>query len=219
LTHETVAEVAVVRKKLDRKRVAIGVVVLCIAVAVGAVLLTRGDRPLSLSGIAGGLGIGSSSTTVTPGNGSPGGAKTTTSTVVGKDHTKQSVAPSRSADADVPAADGAKLVTITAPPAETLAMVSRDGATAGSEYTVVVRVYGWGPAAGSTRTAVVRVSESAPVGQVSKPFAFKGRNVLVRLDPDDADALARGGSYRGIILLRLTGDVLIPWLGDVVPAS
>ena len=118
-----------------------------------------------------------------------------------------------------PAADGAKLATVTAPPAKTLAMITREGATANSAYDVIVRVYGWGPTSGTIACAVVLVTQSTPVGDVAKPFDLKGRNVLVKLDPGDAAALTRGGSYRGVITLRPAGDTLTPWLGDVSPTS
>lgn len=208
-------------KHLDHRIVAGLVAASLVALAAGGALLVRGnDGPDSPLGLLSGDGSGSSaSTSATVSAENPSAPTTRTSDVIGRDHTKQSVAPSRTANPDVPPATGAVLSTITTPPSRTLALVPRDNATAGSEYKVVVRVYGWGPVSASIPSAVVLVTESTPVGDVAKPLALNGRTVLVKLDPAAAEALTRGGSYTGVITLRLSGDTLIPWLGDVAPAQ
>jgi len=205
-------------KHMNRRTAVTLVVASLVVVGIGGALLARGGS-ISPSSIFGGSSPRSSSPTASIGVGSRPGSTTSTSAVIGRDRTKQRVAPSRTADYSVPAADGVVLETITVPPAKTLAMVSPDAATANSAYDVVFRAYGWGPSTASIPTAVVLVTGSTPVGEVSTPFAFKGRSVLVRLDPESAKALTRGGSYSGTITLRLMGDALIPWLGDVGPAS
>jgi len=212
----------VIRTHLDHRVVAILVAAGLIALAAGGALLTSGNpgpgaSPVGL--LTDDSQTGSSSATATISRENPGAVTTSTSDVIGRDRTQQSVAPQGIADSSVPAATGAALSTITTPPPRTLAMVPRENATPGSEYKVTVRVYGWGPSSGSIPTAVVLVTDSTPLGDVAKPFVFKDRNVLVRLDPEAAAALTKGGTYAGVITLRSSGDSLVPWLGDVGPAS
>lgn len=214
------SEVSVIRIKLNRRKAALFVVVALIAVAVVGALLTSGGADRSPSGKGGGTaGVGTAPDGMNAGSADASGSTISTSSIIGRDRVGQTVAQNDAARASVPATDGAVLATVSVPPPSTLAMIETQRATAGSEYSVVFRVYGFGPTSGTITTAVVLISSSTPVGQVAKPFAFKGRNVLVRLDPVAAAALDRGGSYRGVIKLRLTGDALIPWLGDVGSVS
>ncbi len=202
---------------LSKRARIIAVAIAVGALLVGAALLSQGPdggSPLDTEG--GSPNADASSTAGVP---SSEGSDSTvgTSTVIGKDRTNQSVAASRSAGAVEVAEAGSVLTTITQPPDKTLSMLNKDTATAGSTYQVTFSVYGFGPNTASVQTAVVLVSKSVAEGEPAKPFEFTGRNVLVRLDPTAAAALTRGGTYSGVITLRLTGDTLVPWLGDVGP--
>ncbi len=187
-------------------------------VLVGAALLTTGPGGLAPFG----LGARGDSTTATTAAGVVG-AQTTgsvvgTSTMIGQDRTQQSRPTSRAADLAVPAAPGAELASVTSPPPQTLAMLNKDTATAGSTYSVTFAVYGYGPTSGTIKTAVLSITKSVAEGTPAHPFNFTGRNVLARLDPKAAEALRSGGTYSGTITLRDSGDTLIPWLSDVGPA-
>ncbi len=202
---------------IDRRvRIAL-VVSAAAALLVGGALLTRGG-----SGGSGGLFRGSSGTESQAGTSAPDGtgpsghSKTGTSTIIGRDHVQQEVAP-RPSGAE-PATDGAALTTVTAPPPKTISALSTSAATPGSEYDVTVRVYGYGPSTGIA-SIVVLVQTSVPRDTSAKAYDLNGRNVLVRLDPDTQQVMTVGGTYSGTIKLRLTGDALVPWFDDVRAGS
>jgi hypothetical protein len=112
-----------------------------------------------------------------------------------------------------PKTDSVPLKRVTAPPTRTLAFIDAKQFTADSTYDVTFVPYGTGP---SPRTLVVSVKTSKPIGTVAKPFDFTGQNVMLntgRLPGDQA--VAKGGTYRGRVLLAGSGDVLTPTLIDV----
>ncbi len=197
---------------MSRRARIIAVVVSAAVLLVGAALLTQdrgGSAPFGIGGTDTEKSIEATGPT-------PAGSVIGTSAVVGKDRTQQSLATTMQPSMAVaPAADGADLTTITTPPDKTLSMLAKDAATADSKYRVTIGIYGFGPRMSGIHTVVALVSESAPEGKPAKPYEFKGRNVLLRLDPNTAQDITGGGAYTGVITLRLSGDTLIPWLSDV----
>jgi hypothetical protein len=112
-----------------------------------------------------------------------------------------------------PKTDSVPLKRVTAPPARTLAFIDAKQFSADSTYDVTFVPYGTGP---GPMTLVVSVKTSKPIGTVAKPFDFAGQNVMLSTGRLPADkAVAKGGTYRGRILLAGGGDVLTPTLVDV----
>lgn len=197
----------------------VGLVV--VGVIVGALLTSRRDVPSSspdgrsteASEAAESSGTIPSAAEVTA-SGAPGGYtdESDANAETGANPSKPTVS--------TPPATGAALVTITVPPARTLAMISPDNASADVTYTVEFRPYGAGPTRGSIETLVISVTSSKPSAATGElVYEFKNRNVLVNLSPQAAQAIGKGGTYRGTLTLRKSGDVLIPWLDDVGAAS
>lgn len=108
-----------------------------------------------------------------------------------------------------PAEKGEKLLAITTPPPRTLALVEKESATANARYEVEFEPYGLAQGGG----IVVRVTKSTAIGHVDKIVDFSDRNVLVRLaSPEVAEAIAKGGTYSGVLELREEMGVLAPRL-------
>lgn len=185
-----------------------------VAIIVGAVLTSRDETPAPRTS-------GDSAATTTSVE-ATGKAHPATPQVPGGPVTSGDATRATPAKPTVvkPPEEGAELVTITVPPVKTLAMISTANVSAGSTYMVEFRPYGVGPDRGGIATLVISVTSSkanAPAGQ--KTYDFKGRNVLVSMTPQATSVVASGGTYRGVITLRKSGDVLIPWLDDVGSAS
>lgn len=163
------------------------------------------------------LFVGSGESSRTAGNGGDADGDAEPSEAPPADGTSKSASPTPQVPpvptVAEPPAQGAVLVTITTPPAKTLAFIDAGVATPGSEYAVEFRVYGIGPgAAGSS--VVVAIDKSTPAAGVAKPFAFTGRNVLLKLSSDAARVVDVGGAYTGTIKLREQEGMLEPWLVD-----
>lgn len=204
---------------MDRKRwLGWGAVALVVLGIVIAAVVSANQRP---SGS--GTGSDTGTPTATAGDslsptGGAAGASGTTPGAAGSSNGTSSLsagAPTVSR----PAAPGAKLVTITVPPAQTLAMISAKNASADSTYSVTFRPYGTGPARAGSPSIIIVVDSSRPGAGVEKPYDFTGRNVLVAAPPDVSKTVSKGGRYRGVIVLKLEGDLLIPLLRDASPES
>lgn len=208
-------------RPLPKRWIAIVAGVALVALIVAAVVLsTRDDGASSAGGTATGTVDATGSVTGTataagtpqpPGtSGDPSGALPSGTT----GGTDGSGASGTHLPPTAPAPDGAALTTVTAPPAQTLAMIDATRATAESTYDVTFQVYGYGPG-GAQSSLVISVKRSSPIKQVEKAYDFTGRNVLVRLGPTGSGAIAVGGTYRGTITLKPDGSVLVPVLSDV----
>lgn len=197
---------------VNRRWLVVALAALAVVALVAAALLTA-DEPDS----PGASPTGETTLTVAESSGeessptAPGSSPVVTGNdAKGSTPTSQpAVAPTKPVD------EGAQLATVTTPPTHTLAMIERDRATANSTYSVVFKVYGFGPYGGATSSLVVLVSTSQPAPGMAEPYDFSGRNVLCRLGAEEAKEVTLGGTYKGVITLKPSGDVLVPWLSDV----
>ncbi len=204
--------------------IAAAVAALCVLAVVAGILTARDDdpaaAPASESTQTAGLPTGDASgeTTTESADGEPAVEAPSGDVQDAEGGTADapvvSTPPATSEAPAVPAADGATLTTVTAPPEHTLAMIDAARATPGSRYQVVFSVYGFGPPGGAG-SLVIAVRHSSPIGDVETPYDFTGRNVLARLTPSSTDVARIGGTYAGTLTLQTSGSVLVPVLGDV----
>lgn len=190
----------------------LGVGAVAVALVVAAVYTSGSDEGGwdALSGLGSGSAGGSDEATGGGSLGGPGALRPDGTSVIPTDVPQAGMRPTVSA----PVAEGAKLVTITVPPQQTLAFVDAGRATADSEYAVTFRVYGKGSGGASV---VIAVDDSKPAAGVAEAFDFRGRNVLARLSGRSAQVVVAGGQYTGTLVLRRQGEVLEPWLQDAKP--
>lgn len=198
-----------------RKWLWIGLAALAVVALVVAAVLTagEGDGPTApgTTETTSTAGSQSVATSHAPAPGSPAAAAASAAAVTssGAGATRPAAPPTKPVD------EGAELATVTTPPSRTLAMVERDTATANSTYDVVFQVYGFGPGGGSMASLVVSISSSKPSPGTEKPMDLNKRNALCRMSASEAEAVTLGGTYKGVITLKPSGDVLVLWLSDV----
>lgn len=117
------------------------------------------------------------------------------------------------------AADRAELVTVTAVPPATLAVISGDAAADGDRFQVSFRPYGWGPMRSGGRALVIRLDTTSRSPQNSSNLEFEpGQNVLVTVPGPVSHRLEGGGRYTGMIVLRNSSGALALHLEQAVGA-
>ncbi len=115
--------------------------------------------------------------------------------------------------------DGARLATVTVPPAETIAVISADAAPDGERFAVSFRPYGWGPTRPAGRALVVMLMTAQPANASSDLTFEPGTNMMVLLSPLAARSVRVGGAYRGVLILRANGGALVPYMEQVSEAG
>ena len=125
-------------------------------------------------------------------------------------------APRGSSSQKLPAGDGVPLTDLAAPPERTVSMLVVSKGFTSATYTVVFRPYGWGGGGRAGGRLVVRVVSSQPTGGGAKTLdaGLAGRNASVWCTPEVASAVAKGGTYRGVVEVRPQGDVGTLYLTD-----
>lgn len=116
--------------------------------------------------------------------------------------------------------DGAKLATVTVPPAETIAVISSGAASDGEQFAVAFRPYGWGPTRPAGRALVVMLTAVQSAGGAGSDLKLEpGTNMMAIVSPVTARSVNVGGVYRGVLILRANGGELVPYLEQVREAG
>ena len=122
-----------------------------------------------------------------------------------------------SAQPTAPAPAGETLVTVSTPPANTLAMMDATKLNADALYEIVFSPFGLGRAQGGG-SLVISVSEATALNTSAEAFDFTGRNVLASVVPGGV-AVTDGGTYTATLAFRAEGDLLTPVLRDIALAE
>jgi hypothetical protein len=116
-----------------------------------------------------------------------------------------------------PAASGSTLVTITAPPEATLAMIDAEKLAPDARYSIVFSPYGYGPPQGG-KTLVIHISTATAENESAKAMDFAGKNMLAVITPGGADT-AVGGTFNATLIFRMQGNALVPVVSDIRPGK
>ncbi len=196
--------------------VVVGVVVVVLIGAGVAFSLLRGDaKPEKPAG---------KPTTTTPiptqtPSSETAGSAPTSQTVATSGTPAPGGAPSNPAarPSEKPAVQGQPLAELSAPPAQTVAMLVVPKGFKDATFGIVFEPYGWGPGGADGGRLLVKISSSEPTNASAKTLGkdFGSRNASVWVSPPDARILVKGGTYRGVLTVRPQGDVGSLYLSTV----
>ncbi|MDR3686817.1 MAG: hypothetical protein P4L93_07685 [Coriobacteriia bacterium] len=165
------------------------VVVVAIALVGGQLLMTRQPSttlsPATLADLARSNPAGTSST-------APG----TTEASASVSHGSDVAAPSQ------PAAAGAALKMLPAPPKATVGGFNTQYLKPGSRFSVTVEPYGLGPAQGSYQTVVVRIVSAKGLNGAKGAEKLVGTNALALIGPSRTGAFTTGGRVSAVLTLQ-----------------
>lgn len=99
-----------------------------------------------------------------------------------------------------PAPAGEELTRSAEVPPETVAVIADDAADAGDHFEILFEPYGYGPdMPGGEKGVIIVVRAGEPSGRPGGPFDPIGRNLLVSMKERDAEQVASGGVYMGVL--------------------
>lgn len=119
-----------------------------------------------------------------------------------------------------PAADGAKLTSLTAPPVRTLGMLKVPEGFTSASYNVQVKPYGWGPRGSGGLRLIVMISSAAPIDEeaIALKRDFANRNATVWVSQQLASTIKLGGTYTGtMVVRRQDSDLGVLYLTTATP--
>jgi len=111
-----------------------------------------------------------------------------------------------------PAQAGARLTTVTVPPARTVVMLSADSFSADALYNVSFRPFG--PAVAGRPGYVVRIDNSKALNAAAQKRDFAGRTLFASVETTGA-GITLGGAYRAELAFEQDGESITMVLRSV----
>ena len=83
-----------------------------------------------------------------------------------------------------------------------------------ASFGVVFQPYGWGPGGQRSGRLLAKIVTSKPTNTSARALNkdFAGRNVAIWCAPPISAAIAVGGTYQGVMVVRPQGDVGVLYL-------
>ena len=118
-----------------------------------------------------------------------------------------------------PVSSNTALGPLTTAPAGTISGLKIGLIPGGTQYKIVMRPYGFGPTILLGSRVAVHVDSASPVGTVAVVKSIVNANVLALMDPAQAGAVTKGGTYTATMTFRSDGTKLLPVLSDVLASK
>jgi hypothetical protein len=113
-----------------------------------------------------------------------------------------------------PSAPGKTLPPLTAAPDPTLVALKLAAVPDGSQYTITMRPYGFGPSSLWGSGIAIRVDSAKPIGKAPANSDIANANLLVLVDTNNGGAVTQGGTYTAKLTLRSDGTKLLPIMSE-----